>query len=131
MKLGFENLSDTAVRKMGAVIYDEMSLRIGERLTEDMDDDLLDEFSLFIDRDDISGMKRWLETNAPQYEESEIYKKQKTASPDEAQILGETGAELWLKKHRPNYPTIVTKCLEELKNEIRNDFNLELKSPDI
>lgn len=100
-------------------IYSELEMRVGERLTDGMSDELLDEFGHFVDMD-VDGMSKWFSENLPDYAEREDYKKLREANaqaPDSA-IMSEFGAMKWLQLNRPDYPQVVAAVLEELKAEI-------------
>jgi len=103
-------------------IYSELEMRVGERLTEDMSDELLDEFGNFVDMNE-AGMKKWFDENLPDYADRDDYKQLRSANAQapETAIMSEYGAMKWLQLNRPNYPEVVASVLEELKNEIRTN----------
>lgn len=100
-------------------IYSELEMRVGEKLTESMSDELLDEFGYFVDMNQ-DGMQKWFEENLPDYSERDDYKQLRatnTSAPDNA-VMSEYGAMKWLQLNRPDYPQVVASVLEELKAEI-------------
>jgi len=101
-------------------IYSELEIRVGERLTENMSDELLDEFGNFVDMNE-AGMKKWFDENLPDYSERDDYKQLRSANAQapETAIMSEYGAMKWLQLNRPDYPQVVAAVLEELKTEIR------------
>jgi len=103
-------------------IYSELEMRVGERLTENMSDELLDEFGNFVDMNE-AGMKKWFDENLPDYADRDDYKQLRSANAQapETAIMSEYGAMKWLQLNRPNYPEVVASVLEELKNEIRTN----------
>ncbi len=100
-------------------IYSELEMRVGERLTDGMSDELLDEFGYFVDMNQ-DGMTTWFNENLPDYSEREDYKQLRSANPEapETAIMSEYGAMKWLQLNRPDYPQVVAAVLEELKTEI-------------
>lgn len=103
-------------------IYSELEMRVGERLTEGMSDDMLDEFGYFVDLN-VDKMKEWFGANLPDYETRQDFTDLKNANAQapEAAVLSEYGAMKWLQLNRPDYPQVVAAVLEELKGEIRTN----------
>lgn len=103
-------------------IYSELEIRVGERLTDGMSDELLDEFGNFVDMNE-AGMKKWFDENLPDYAERDDYKqlRQANVQAPETAVMSEYGAMKWLQLNRPDYPQVVAAVLEELKNEIRSN----------
>ncbi len=103
-------------------IYSELEMRVGERLTDGMSDELLDEFGYFVDMNQ-DGMTTWFNENLPDYSEREDYQQLRAANPEAADnaIMSEYGAMKWLQLNRPDYPQVVAAVLEELKGEIREN----------
>jgi len=101
-------------------IYSELEIRVGEKLTQDMSDEKLDEFGCFVDRD-VEKMQAWFEANVPDYANADDFKQMQARIPVEAgeeALLSEYGAMKWLQLNRPDYPDVVAATLEELKKEI-------------
>lgn len=100
-------------------IYSELEMRVGERLTDGMSDELLDEFGGFVDMNE-EAMVKWFNDNLPDFREREDYSKlrQANAEAPETAIMSEFGAMKWLQLNRPDYPQVVASVLESLKAEI-------------
>ncbi len=100
-------------------IYSELELRVGERLTDGMSEELLDEFGAFVDMN-FDGMSKWYSENLPDYAEREGYKKLRESNPQapDTAIMSEFGAMMWLQLNRPDYPQVVAAVLDEIKLEI-------------
>lgn len=100
-------------------IYSELELRVGERLTDGMSDELLDEFGYFVDMNQ-DGMTKWFSENLPDYAERDDFEQLRSANPEAAEtaVMSEYGAMKWLQLNRPDYPQVVAAVLEELKAEI-------------
>ena len=101
-------------------IYSELEMRVGERLTDGMSDELLDEFGYFVDMNQ-DGMSKWFGENLPDYADRDDYQQLKASNPQAAEnaVMSEYGAMKWLQLNRPDYPQVVAAVLEELKAEIR------------
>src|ERR1700690_2612272 len=50
-------------------IYETLEMRVGTNLAQQMTDAQLDEFEIYIDKDDQPGALKWLETNFPNYKD--------------------------------------------------------------
>jgi hypothetical protein len=101
-------------------IYSELEVRVGEKLTENMTDAQLDEFGVFVDKNE-AGVRQWFATNLPNYVELPDYKmavEKAGAGANELAVLADFGATKWLEKNRPDYPQVVGATLESLKQEI-------------
>lgn len=102
----------------------ELQERVGERLTEGMDDDTLDEFGYFMDGD-LDGMRNWLNAHKPDYRNDSVYKQLVASNPgaSETDVLSSYGSLAWLQAHRPDYPKVVEQVMNELKQEIIDNRN--------
>jgi hypothetical protein len=122
--LGLGALPEEQKQEFLRHIYSELEMRVGERLTDGMSDELLDEFGNFVDMNE-EGMKKWFGENLPDYAEREDYQQLKSANPEapENAVMSEYGAMKWLQLNRPDYPDVVAAVLEELKNEIRSNHD--------
>lgn len=121
-ELGLGSLPEEQKKAFLQHIYSELEMRVGERLTEGMSDELLDEFGYFVDMNE-EGMKKWFGENLPDYAERDDYKqlRQANAQAPETAIMSEYGAMKWLQLNRPDYPQVVQAVLEDLKTEIRSN----------
>ena len=120
-ELGLDVLPDEQKLPFLEYVSEELELRVGTRLTEGMPDEMLDEFSWFVDMD-MPMMKKWLAENDPEYKKSKAYAKTKLGLGDEgkdaALLLSEYGAMSWLRKNRPDFQKVVMATFDELKEEI-------------
>ena len=93
--------------------------RVGERLTNGMSDETLDEFGYFMDGN-VDGMKKWLNEHMPNYQDDPNYQTFRASNPDfsEADVLSGFGSLVWLQVNCPNYPDVVKQTLDELKQEV-------------
>jgi len=119
-EIGLGGLPEDQKKPFLQHIYDQLEGRVGTRLSEGMTDQQLDEFEAIIDRRD-EIIQPWLQQNAPQYqtEESFLRLQQAMQAPaDSPALRAEFAATKWLEVNRPDYRDVVTKTLEELKQEI-------------
>ncbi|MDR1300836.1 MAG: DUF5663 domain-containing protein [Candidatus Nomurabacteria bacterium] len=101
-------------------IYSELEIRVGEKLTDGMSDEQLDEFGQFVDKNE-TAVRAWFGKNLPNYKEDPEFKTLlDKLGPNVAEIdaLSEFGATKWLQLNRPDYPKVVAETLETLKKEI-------------
>lgn len=118
-QLGLSDMPEEQKQSFLQHFYGELEARVGERLTEGMTNEQLDEFGYFVDRNE-QGVQNWFANNLPNYRELPEYKlaeEKSSPSDSEIDILSEFGATKWLQKNRPDYPQIVSSSLEELKQE--------------
>ena len=96
-ELGLGSLPPAEKNKMLAHIYETLELRVGTRLAEQMSDEQLDEFEVFIDGNDEAGALHWLETNFPDYKDvvaAELEKLKQEIRTQAPQIIEATMAQL-------------------------------------
>lgn len=117
--LGLQSLAGAEREEFKRYLRSTLQERVGERLTEGMSDDTLDEFGLFMDGN-VAGMKQWLDRHLPGYENSQdfIEFQRNNAGASESDILSSYGSLAWLQVNRPDYPDVVRDTMEELRQEI-------------
>ena len=118
-ELGLGALPEEQKKAFLQHIYSELEIRVGEKLTEGMNDEMLDEFGFFVDKN-LEKMKEWFAAKMPNYasEADFVQLQEKAVGADETTLLSEYGAMKWLQINRPDYPKVVAATLEELKKEI-------------
>lgn len=118
-ELGLSSLSQEDKEEFAEHIKGELEQRVGDRLTEGMTDEMLDEFGSFVDGDEAS-MREWFNANDPQYLNTKEYQELKASLPDapEAALMSQYGALKWLQINRPDYPEVVQSVLSDIKSEI-------------
>lgn len=128
-ELGLSELTNDEKDELLQSVYKEVESRTGERLTEGLSDDELDEFGCFVDHNEL-GMNGWFERNLPEYKEREDYQQfcMINQEASELAILSQYGAMQWLKLNIPEYPQIVSVVLEEMKQELRDNSETILEN---
>lgn len=118
-ELGLTDLKPEEKREFAEHISRELEQRVGDRLTNGMSDELLDEFGYFVDGDK-EGMNKWFAANMPNFRNDAEYQQLAASQPDapEQALMSQFGALKWLQKNRPDYQDVVRHTLDELKQEI-------------
>lgn len=118
-ELGLIDLKPEEKREFAEHISRELEQRVGDRLTNGMSDELLDEFGYFVDGDE-EGMNKWFAANMPNFRNDAEYQQLAASQPDapEQALMSQFGALKWLQKNRPDYQDVVRHTLDELKQEI-------------
>jgi hypothetical protein len=98
-----------------------LEMLVGERLTDGMSDDMLDEFGFFVDQDE-AGMARWFAANLPDYESRDDFQGLRAANPDAdpTAVAAEYGAMQWLQRHRPDYPEVTKACARRVLTALQD-----------
>lgn len=98
---------------------DQLEVRIGEKMSEGLSDDQLDEFERIIDNDETT-VQKWL-ADLGDYKNDETYKKLLEGSEDEEdspQFLADYVTAKWLDQNCPQYQDIIKESIEGLQAEI-------------
>jgi len=100
--------------------YVQLETKVGVRLSEGMTDAQLEEFESIIDRKE-DVIATWLSTNAPNYQNEEVFVRLMQASnlpATDPTLRAEYAATKWLEINRPDYREVVARTLDEIKQEI-------------
>ncbi|MBR6134846.1 hypothetical protein IKQ38_05215 [Candidatus Saccharibacteria bacterium] len=98
---------------------DQLEVRIGEKMSEGLSEEQLDEFERIIDNDQ-ETVQKWL-ANAGDYKNDEIYKKLLEGSEvaeDTPEFLNDYVTAKWLDQNCPQYQDIIRESIEGLQQEI-------------
>lgn len=118
-ELGLGSLAGQERAEFKEYVKTTLQERVGERLTEGMSDETLDEFGYFMDGN-VDGMKQWLNNHIENYQQDPNYQQFVAANPNasEADILSSYGSLAWLQVNRPDYSEVVKQTLDGLREEI-------------
>jgi len=119
-ELGLDALPEEQRKPFLDHIYSELEIRVGERLSQGLSDEQLDEFARIIDQAP-GAVDDFLGKHAPNYTEEATFQKLVQAtgvSADDPRLKNEYAATKWLEVNRPDYRDVVATVLEELKKEI-------------
>jgi len=126
--IGLSALPDEQKKPFLQHIYSELEMRVGQRLSDGMSDEQLEEFGSIIDRDnDVIG--NWLEKYAPNYYNDETFLKlQETTGLDvnDPSLRADYAATKWLEVNRPDYRTVVAEIMDNLKQEVISNRDIIL-----
>ena len=97
---------------------DQLEIRIGEKMSEGMSEEQLDEFERIIDNDQPT-IEKWA-AQVGDYKNDEIYKKLQEGLGDssEDEVFNNYLTAIWLNRNCPNYQTIIKDTVEALRQEI-------------
>lgn len=118
--LGLDQLPPEEKQAFLDMIYNQLELRVGTRLSDGLTDEQLAEFESFVDRDN-EKVQAWVGTHAPEYLSDPAYQQLRSKAPetvDANALLAEYASLKWLAMNRPDYRDVVQQVLGELKAEI-------------
>lgn len=98
---------------------DQLEVRIGEKMSEGLNEEQLNEFERIIDMDQ-ETVQAWL-TQVGDYKNDDTYKSMAEDSeddPESPQFLADFVTAKWLDKNCPQYQDIIVEVLQGLKSEI-------------
>ncbi|MBQ3306159.1 hypothetical protein IJH02_01855 [Candidatus Saccharibacteria bacterium] len=100
---------------------DELEMRVGEKMSEGLSAEQMEEFEGIM-KNDQEVIRKLILDMKQDFREDEIYKKilkKHNVEQGDWAILGEYLSVKWIQKNRPEYREIVSSVMENLKNEIR------------
>lgn len=121
--VGLGELPDEQKQAFLQHIYEELELRVGTKLSEGLNEQQLQEFEAFVDRDE-ARVQAWFAENLPDYAQSEDFQRFQRSAPADAEplvVLSEYGSLKWLELNRPDYKQIVSDEMTRLKGEIKQN----------
>jgi hypothetical protein len=129
-EVGLGEMHDEQKKAFLQHLYDELELRVGTKLSEGMSEQQLKDFESIIDRKE-DFVVSWIESNAPDFSQDELFAKLKQASGLEAgdiNLRAEYAATKWLEINRPDYRDVVASVMEQLKQEVSQSKDKILNS---
>ena len=117
--VGLGGLPDEQKKAFLDYFREQLELRVGTLLSEGMSDAQLAEFESFIDRDE-EKVNSWIAANVPDYQNDQIWQQLSGSAPENIpEVVGkaEYASLKWLGINRPDYRDVVTKVMNELKEE--------------
>lgn len=101
-------------------IQEQLELRVGEKMSENMSIDQMEEFDGIM-RNDRGIMAKVLRDFGGDYRQDPLYLKVLERHKNEEvtlELIGEYLSIKWIQTYRPNYSEVADKVAEELKEEI-------------
>lgn len=108
-----------ADQKSGFLQYaqDQLEIRIGEKMSNNLSEAQLDEFEKIIDNDQ-EMMQKWLAA-AGDYKNNEVYQKLvQAAGGDSAEVENDFITAVWLNRNCPQYQQLIDESMNEIREEI-------------
>lgn len=108
-----------ADQKSGFMQYaqDQLEIRIGEKMSNNLSEAQLDEFEKIIDNDQ-EMMQKWLAA-AGDYKNNEVYQKLvEAAGGDSAEVENDFVTAVWLNRNCPQYQQLIDESMNEIREEI-------------
>ena len=108
-----------ADQKSGFMQYaqDQLEIRIGEKMSNNLNEAQLDEFEKIIDNDQ-EMMQKWLAA-AGDYKNNEVYQKLvQAAGGDSAEVENDFVTAVWLNRNCPQYQQLIDESMNEIREEI-------------
>ena len=118
--VGLADLPDSQKEAFLQYAQDQLEIRIGESMSESLNDDQLSEFERIIDND--PATLQGLLDSYGDYQNDEVYQtlKRNTGTQDgDANLLSDYVTAKWLSQNCPQYQQIIKDSLADLQNEIR------------
>ena len=118
--VGLADLPDSQREAFLQYAQDQLEIRIGESMSESLNDDQLSEFERIIDND--PATLQGLLDSYGDYQNDEVYQtlKHNTGAQDgDANLLSDYVTAKWLNQNCPQYQQIIKESLTDLQNEIR------------
>ena len=106
---------------------DQLEVRIGEKMSEGLSDEQLDEFEKIIDNDQAT-LDKWI-AGAGDYKNDVVYQKlAENIGGSEDDILGDYVTAKWLNQNCPQYQQIIQDSVNALRDEISANKDALLES---
>lgn len=118
-ELGLGSLPPDEKRSLVAAVTLEMEDRVGYTLSEGLSNKQVSEFESFV-AGDVSASHTWLEEHVPDYRVHPVMVRlqasNRTMPP--GKLLCELASVMWLKVNRPDYKSVVSAAMAELREEL-------------
>ena len=122
-EVGLEGLPKDQQKPFLEYAYSELESRVGDRLSQNLSDDKLSEFSDIVDGNN-DVIVSWLTNNCPDYKNDAIFVnlKNKTGLDENSPSLrNEFASSKWLTINCPGYKMVVLQTIDGLKKEIASN----------
>ena len=98
-------------------VQEQLEIRVGEKMSEGIPAEKLDEFEKIIDGDQ-AVIDKWL-SGAGDYKNDATYKKlEESLGGTESELMSDYATALWLNQNCPQYQDIIKESLDGLRSEI-------------
>jgi hypothetical protein len=127
--VGLSNMPEEEKENFLQYAQDQLEVRIGEKMSEGLTEEQLDEFEKIIDNDQ-ETVQKWLD-QLGDYKNDETYKKLLEGAEDEEdspQFLNDFVTAKWLDKNCPQYQDIIKDAMKGLQDEIASQKDAILEN---
>ena len=127
--VGLSNMPEEEKENFLQYAQDQLEVRIGEKMSEGLTEEQLDEFEKIIDSDQ-ETVQKWLD-QLGDYKNDETYKKLLEGAEDEEdspQFLNDFVTAKWLDKNCPQYQDIIKDAMKGLQDEIASQKDAILEN---
>ena len=123
-EIGVNRIPEKEREEFKKHIQDEVEVRVGERISDGISAEKLDEFEMIVDGDS-DFIQNWVLTNSPNYKNDEIYMAfvGQNDGQESAEIIAEYAAMKWLQINRPDFQQLVAIVMDEMKSELRANMD--------
>ena len=123
-EIGLNRMPTNEQEEFKKHIQEEIEVRVGERISDGMSPEKLDEFEAIIDENS-DFIQNWVLMNTPDYKNDEIYQAfiAQNNGQESAEIMNEYAAMKWLQVNRPDFAQIIETVMNEMKGELRANIN--------
>ena len=123
-EIGLNRMPTNEQEEFKKHIQEEIEVRVGERISDGMSPEKLDEFEAIIDENS-DFIQNWVLMNTPDYKNDEIYQAfiAQNNGQESAEIMNEYAAMKWLQVNRPDFAQIIETVMNEMKGELCANIN--------
>ena len=123
-EIGVNRMPEKEREEFKKHIQDEVEVRVGERISDGISAEKLDEFEMIVDGDS-DFIQNLVLNNSPNYKNDEIYMAfvGQNDGQESAEIIAEYAAMKWLQINRPDFQQLVAIVMDEMKSELRANMD--------
>ena len=123
-EIGINRMPETEREEFKKHIQEEVEVRVGERISDGIPVEKLDEFEMIVDGDS-DFVQSWILSHAADYKNDPIYQAflVQNGGQESAEITNEFAAMKWLQLNRPDFTQIVAVAMDEMKGELRANID--------
>lgn len=122
-ELGVNNMPVDEAQAFKDHVREEIEVRVGERISDGVPPEKLNEFEKIIDATDDNEAYNWLLANSIDYHNDELYTAIQSEGGSEQEILSEYAALKWIQLNRPDFSQIIATVSNELKKELKENID--------
>lgn len=123
-EIGVNNMPENEREAFRNHIQEEVEARIGERISDGMPMERLEEFEQIIDGD-INFIQSWVVANTPDYRNDNLFQAflMQNNGQESPAVFTEYAGLKWLQINRPDFNQIIADVEAEIKEELRANIS--------